>query len=323
MEEVFNALTQYIKNNNKILIMTHKNPDFDGMGAALVLQQIIFSFNKECYICQNSHEKNRALIKAYNYLTKKNINYKKINKTETLNYVDENTLLIILDVQIKSMLEEPKVFDKTKKVIVLDHHIKSQNSIRQTILTYINSNLSSVVEFMSSYVKYLNKRIDPLFATFMQVGLEIDTNNYKLKTTEQTFETAAFLTKIGADSIIKQELLKENKKEYLKKQKVIENSFMINKNMAMCLTDDKIYEQKDLASIAEALLQFENVEASFAIGKIANNEIGISARSIGTINVEYYMAKLGGGGHLNEAATQLKNVTLEEAKKNVIKVIGG
>ena len=323
MEQVYNMLTQLIKENDKILIMTHKNPDLDGMGSAIALQQIIHDFKKESYICKNYHETNKTLLKVYSYIKDKNIYHNTLNKTNILKYVDNNTLLIILDVHRESMVECPELLSKTKKIILIDHHIKSPDCIKESSLTYINSSLSSVVEFMSGYIKYLNKVIDPLIATFMQVGIEIDTNNFKLKTTDKTFETAAFLTKMGADSVIKQELLKEEKNEYVKRQKVIEKSFMINKNMAMCLTDDKIYEKKDLATIAEELLQFENVEASFVIGRLEDNLIGISARSIGTIDVEQYMALLGGGGHTNEAAAQILNKTIKQVKDMVIKIIGG
>ena len=323
MEQVFNTLTQLIKEHDKIVIMTHKNPDFDGMGCAIALQQIIHDFKKESYICQNDNESNKSMVKAYDYMKQQNIYHQTLSPKEALEYIDSNALLIILDVHKESMLENPSLLIKTKKVVIIDHHIKSQNYIKETILTYINDNLSSVVEFVANYIKYLNKTIDPLLATFLQVGLEIDTNNFKLKTTDKTFETAAFLSKIGADSIVKQELLQEGKSEYLKRHRIIEKSFMINSNIAMCLTDDEIYEKKDLAEIAEELLQFENVEASFVIGKVEDNLIDISARSIGTINVESYMAAIGGGGHINEAAAQIKDITIKEAKEIIIKLIGG
>lgn len=323
MEQVFNTLTQLIKEHDKIVIMTHKNPDFDGMGCAIALQQIINDFKKESYICQNDNESNKSMVKAYDYMKQQNIYHQTLSPKEALEYIDSNALLIILDVHKESMLENPSLLIKTKKVVIIDHHIKSQNYIKETILTYINDNLSSVVEFVANYIKYLNKTIDPLLATFLQVGLEIDTNNFKLKTTDKTFETAAFLSKIGADSIVKQELLQEGKSEYLKRHRIIEKSFMINSNIAMCLTDDEIYEKKDLAEIAEELLQFENVEASFVIGKVEDNLIDISARSIGTINVESYMAAIGGGGHINEAAAQIKDITIKEAKEIIIKLIGG
>lgn len=170
-------------------------------------------------------------------------------------------------------------------------------------------------------MRYLNRVVHPIIATFLQVGLEIDTNNFKLKTTDKTYETAAFLTRIGADNVLKQELLQESLETYVMRSKLIEKSFMINENMALCLADNKTYRKQDLALIAENLLQFENVEASFVIGKLDDDTVGISARSIGTIDVEKIMSKLGGGGHINEAATQIKDKTIVETEKLLKEVI--
>ncbi len=321
MEEIFNSLTQLIKEHNSILIMTHRNPDFDGMGSALGLQQIINSFKKESYICINNSEKNNSLKKSYNLIKENNLYFNTVKKTYVDNLINDDTLLIILDTHKKEMTEIPELVDKVKNIIVIDHHIKSKDHINDITLSYINSGLSSTVEFMANYIKYLNKQIDPLFATIMLVGLEIDTNNFRLKTTDKTYEAAAFLSKLGADNILKQELLQENKEIYIKRQKLIEKSFMINKNMSLCVLDSKIYENKDLAAIAEELLQFENVEASFVIGNISKDIVGISARSIGKINVEQIMAKLGGGGHYTEAATQIKEKTINEVQELLLNVL--
>ena len=321
MEEIFNSLTQLIKEHNSILIMTHRNPDFDGMGSALGLQQIINSFKKESYICINNSEKNSSLKKSYDLIKENNLYFNTVKKTNVDNLINDDTLLIILDTHKKEMTEIPELIDKVKNIIVIDHHIKSKDHINDITLSYINSGLSSTVEFMANYIKYLNKQIDPLFATIMLVGLEIDTNNFRLKTTDKTYEAAAFLSKLGADNILKQELLQENKEIYIKRQKLVEKSFMINQNMTLCILDNKIYENKDLAAIAEELLQFENVEASFVIGNISKDIVGISARSIGKINVEEIMAKLGGGGHYTEAATQIKEKTISEVKELLLSVL--
>ncbi len=321
MEEIFNSLTQLIKEHNSILIMTHRHPDFDGMGSALGLQQIINSFKKESYICINNSEKNSSLKKSYDLIKENNLYFSTVKKSNVEKLINDDTLLIILDTHKKEMTEIPELIDKVKNVVVIDHHIKSKDHINDITLSYINSGLSSTVEFMANYIKYLNKQIDPLFATIMLVGLEIDTNNFRLKTTDKTYEAAAFLSKLGADNILKQELLQEDKEIYIKRQKLIEKSFMINSNMALCILDNKIYENKDLAAIAEELLQFENVEASFVIGKISKDITGISARSIGKINVEEIMAKLGGGGHYTEAASQIKEKTINEVQELLLNVL--
>lgn len=323
MEQIFNKLTELIKTYDDIYIMTHYNPDYDGMGSAIALQQIINKFKKKSYIIKNVKDTDKSLNKAYKYLEENNIEHYFINKTEAINQINESSLLIILDTHKKQLLEIPNLIDKTDNIVVLDHHIKSKDNIKEGILSYINSNLSSTVELIAHYMKYLNFTTDPLIATFLLIGLEIDTNNFRLKTTEKTYETAAFLTRQGADNIIKQELLQEEKEKYVQKQKLIEQSYMINDNMSLCIADDKLYINQDLASVAEKLLQFENVEASFVIGKLKDGRIGISARSIGKLDVEEIMRKLGGGGHLNEAATQIENNTIEQVKQQLINVLGG
>lgn len=321
MEEIFNNLTKLIKQNNNFIIMTHKNPDFDGMGSAIALQQIIKSFKKESYIIVNNKELDKSMKKAFKLLKDKNIYHNIVSKTEANKLVDDKSVLIILDTCKSEMVEDFNVLENSKNIVVIDHHIKNKEYIKGTTFNYINSNLSSTVEFICSYLRYLNKKVDPVIATFLLVGLEIDTNNFKLKTTDKTYESAAFLTRMGSDNVLKQELLQESIESYIMRNKLIEKSFMINKNMAMCLADSKIYRKQDLANIAEELLQFENVEASFAIGKINSKQIGISARSIGTIDVEEIMEKLGGGGHLNEAAAQIENKTILEVKEMLKEVI--
>lgn len=318
MEEIFNSLTQLIKDHNNILIMTHKNPDFDGMGSALGLQQVINSFKKESFICINNSEKNNSLKKCYDLIKENNLYFNTIKKSNVDKIINDDTLLIILDTHKQEMVEIPELVNKIKNIIIIDHHIKNKDYIKDAKISYINEGLSSTVEFMANYIKYLNKQIDPLFATFMLVGLEIDTNNFRLKTTDKTYEAASYLIKLGADNILKQELLQENKESYIRRQKLIEKSYMVNKNMTICVLDSKIYENKDLASIAEELLQFENVEASFTIGKISKDTVGISARSIGKINVEEIMSRLGGGGHYTEAATQIKDKSIKDVEELLI-----
>ncbi len=318
MDKTFETLTNIINEHEVIYIMTHKYPDFDGLGSAFSLQSIINQFGKECFIIDAKYNKTDSIKKAYKMLDENNVSYK-LKKTNFK--INEKTLLIILDTHKASMVEHEKLLEKCSNIVVVDHHIKSKNYIKGN-LSYINSNLSSTVEFMTFYLEYLNQSINPLLATFMMVGLEIDTNNYNLKTTDKTHEAAASLIRFGADNILKQILLKQSKASYLKRQKIIEKSTMINSNMALCVADGNKYTKIDLAAISDELLQFENVEASFTVGRIGKEVVGISARSIGQVNVEEIMRKLNGGGHYNEAATQL-SCTVKEAERMLRKVIGG
>lgn len=321
MVDVFRTLTEIIKKYDKVCIMTHKNPDLDGLGASICLYKIITSFKKECDIIDTDEPKDRSVLKMYEILQENKVEIKLKNENKALRDITENTLLIILDVHKEEMIENKGILEKSKHVIVLDHHIKGTNYIKETELSYINSSISSVTEFMVYYLKYLNKSVEPIIATIMITGMEIDTSNYKLKTTEKTYEAAAILTSMGADSILKQELLKETKEAYLKRSYFVNKSDMINENMALCMMDNLIYTPKDLAEISEQLLQFDKVEASFTIGRIEKNVVGVSARSLGNVNVEEIMSALGGGGHLTDAAAQLENTKMEKVKDKIIEIV--
>ena len=145
--------------------------------------------------------------------------------------------LVPLDIVVQTIVTALQ--NAPKNIVIIDHHIKSKDYIKDATLTYINASLSSTVEFVTKYFKYLNKTVDPIIATFMLVGLEIDTNNFRLKTTKDTYEAASFLSQLGADNVLKQELLQENKDDYIRRQKLIENgeflpSYMWNVNGWLC-----------------------------------------------------------------------------------------
>lgn len=313
MEKLFKSLTDAIKSHDEIILMAHRNIDLDALGALLCLYEITTAFKKETYVMMNK-EVNNSVSKALTKL--KNINFK-----YDVENLKENSLLIIVDTHKEELLEEAILLKKIKDIVVIDHHIKDTNYIKNTIFSYINANLSSTAEIMLSYAKYLNHEISSITATIMLAGLEIDTNSYSLKTTEKTYETAALLLKSGADNLLKQKLLKENKEEYLKRQKTLENAYMVTEKIALCVFETEKNKKEEIALTAADLLQFDNVEIGFAIGKLKNGNIGISAKSLGNFDVRVIMNKLGGGGHMNNAATEIKDLTLEEATEQLLKFI--
>lgn len=323
MHHVFENLTSLINEYNKVVIMSHKNIDLDAFGSSLCLYNIVKSFNKECYIYTNKRELNRTIIKTQKLLKKEQQRYEVIGYSKIKKIIDDKTLLIVLDTHIVSIIENEKLLKKIKDVIIIDHHIMQKNHIKDTKLTYIDSNLSSIVEFMVNYLKFLGKGVSPLIASIMLAGIEIDTNGFKIKTTEKTYEAAAYLTSLGADSVIIQELQQESKDDYFKMQRVIEKSEMINKNTILCSLDNNPVDKKTLAKIAEELLKFEDVDASYVIGYLNEEIIGVSARSLGNIDVYDVCKKLGGGGHLSNAAAQLTNTTIDKVKEKIINLSNG
>lgn len=313
MEDFFKQLTKQIKDCEKIIFMTHQNMDLDGFASILALSEVADAFKKVNYILINNKFTNTSINKSLDKLKSEKLFFNYIYKKDVTKILTEKTIVIILDVHKPSMVEMPSLLEKCQNIIVIDHHIKCKQYIQNTVLNYINSNMSSTIEIISKYLKFLNKKVNPIVATMMLAGMEIDTNSFNVKTNSSTFYSAAFLMDMGADNILKQELLKEDKDEYIIRQKYIENSYMLNNKIAICTLDNKVVDNKILAQIAENLLQFDNVEIAYAIGYVSKNKVGISARSIGKYNVEPIMKNLFGGGHATEAATQIKNVNIESA----------
>lgn len=313
MQKLFKSLTESIKNHEEIILMAHRNIDLDALGSLLCLYEITTSFEKQTYIIMNK-EVNNSVRKALSKISNVNFKY-------DLKEINENSLLIIVDTHKEELLEQPKLLEIIKDVVVIDHHFKDLNYIKNTIFSYINANLSSAAEILLHYSRYLNHEISNITATIMLAGIEIDTNSYSIKTTDKTYESSALLMKSGADNLLKQELLKEDKEEYLKRQKILEKSYMVTDKIALCVFDDEKNKKEEISQTAASLLQFDNVEIGFAIGKLKNGNIGISAKSLGNHNVKAVMNKLGGGGHLNNAAAEIKDTTIEEAKEKLVAII--
>ena len=318
MKQTFEKLNEIIKEYDSFIVMGHKDPDLDSLGSCLGLIEVIESFGKKAYLFLNDkhlENYNTNINQAFNKMEKDVIcvnerSYKKI---------EGKTLLIITDVHIEERLEYPKLVELFDTV-VLDHHIKSKNYIKNTKFMYIDTNLSSMSELVTFYVKYNNINLDNVIATILLAGIEIDTNGFNLKTTSSTYEAASTLMEMGADSILKQELLKESKEEYMKRASFIRNSFMVTDDIAMCIVSE-VCDSKELAETSEELLTFEDVKASYTIGKLDNNLIGVSARSLGEIDVSDTMKKMGGGGHMSNAATQVEGKTIKEVKQEIIDIL--
>jgi len=313
MTEFFKKLDEQIKQHDNVIIIGHQNPDLDCIGSSLGLY---YTIEKECYIFKTTDKLNESMNKTFDVIKEKDIKF--IDKTNYKSII-KNTLLIVTDLHRKSLIENQEILDEIKDVVIIDHHIIGKEKINN-ILEYIDPKASSATEIITQYMRYKGKTVDKEIATIMIAGIEIDTNGYNMKTTEETFNSSAFLMSLGADNILKQNILKENKEEYIKRTKQIENSYMLDNKM-ICVLDKEKYNPSYLATMSEDLLRFENVEASFTIGRLINEKIGISARSLGNINVELYMRELGGGGHLTDAACQLEDETLSEAEKKLIKVL--
>lgn len=318
MNDLFIQLNKLIEKYDSFILMGHKNPDLDVLGSCLALYTIIKQKNKDVFIFidkANTDKYNNSIQKALS-MTK----FDYINE-HTFKERINNTLLIIVDVHQQERLEYSKIIDLNLDTVVIDHHIMHKDYIKDTLLLYNDTNLSSVSELFTYYCIYCNCNVGGVISSILLGAIEIDTNDYNLKTTASTYKASSYLMEMGADTILKQELLKETKDSFIKRADYIKNSFMINKNIAMCILNS-VCDKEELAEIADELLKFVNVEASFVIGELKNKNVGISARSIGHIDVEKIMKIFNGGGHMTNAAAEVKDRNIKDIENEIIKKVG-
>ena len=286
---------------DNIVVAGHSYPDLDCYGACHAIYNRVIALDKDCYVYLEGNGYSDIMNKAISSVS----DVKYVNGDNIGNLT--NMLLIIVDAHQVDRLENSNIFDFCKDFVILDHHIKDTKCPKGSKLLYINNSLSSMVELMTYYLDYSNVSIDSSVATIMLAGLEIDTNGYNLKTTSRTYKAASMLVEMGADVTLKQELLK--------------NSYTVNGNVALCVLPD-VNKTETLAEIADSLLTFDNIEASFVVSKINDIEYGISARSIGEIDILKTVRKLGGGGSTTSCGAKT-NKSLSEIKKLIIKSIKG
>jgi c-di-AMP phosphodiesterase-like protein len=206
---------------------------------------------------------------------------------------------------------------------VVDHHRRSEEFIHDATLVYMEPYASSTCELVTELLQYINEKLtmEVLEATMLLAGIVVDTKSFSLRTGARTFEAASYLRRNGADSSLIQRLLKEDLDSYIERAEVIKLTETIYEHVALAVAEpNRKYSQLMIAQVADTLLNMTNIMASFVIAERPDGLIGISARSLGQMNVQIVMERLGGGGHLTNAATQIDG-TLEEATNRLKKVL--
>ncbi len=311
-------LAELIEKVDKVIVMGHKIPDVDSFGACVGMYNIVKKSEKECFIVIDTKEIDNTLAKVFGHLNDNNssILNKIISPQIALDLVTSRTLLVVVDTQNPSLVIEPKLLSKVKSLVVIDHHRRGTQFIESPDLIYTEIYASSTVELISEMIEYYpyKVQISDLDATVMLAGIIVDTNNFTYRTGSRTFEAASYLRKQGADTLAVQTMLRESYEEHMLRAELFEKVELTKDNMAVVVADNvENLTKVKLAQTADWLLMIENVKASFVIGKIDANSIGVSSRSFGEVNCQLIMEKMGGGGHFNNAACQLSDMTLQDA----------
>lgn len=314
---VATELDELMDECDKVIIMGHKIPDVDAFGSCVGILNIANRKERSAYIVIENKEIDYTLSKVFTYLQDNNSNILSsiISPQVALDLITPTTLLVIVDTQNPNLVIEPRVLTKSKHVVVIDHHRRGTNFIEAPDLIYTEMYASSSVELIAEIIEYypVKVQINEIDATIMLAGMIVDTNNFTYRTGTRTFEAASFLRKHGADTLAVQSMLRESYQEHMMRAMLFEKVVITDDNMAIVVADNIGYlTNVKLAQTADWLLMIENVKASFVIGQLDENTVGVSARSFGEVNVQIIMEKMYGGGHFNNAATQIKDRTLQE-----------
>lgn len=322
------ALQEIMKQTDLIFVMGHKYPDMDAIGACLGIRRIAEMNNKEAYIVVNPEEFSNDIARLMQEVEKDpNISRYIITPEKAQEMISPASLVIMVDHHRPTITIAPDLLKVTNQVVVIDHHRRGEDFPENPVLVYIEPYASSTAELITELFEYQSNEATPINkieATAMLAGMIVDTRSFSLRTGSRTFDAASYLRSCGADAVMIQRLLKENVDVYLLRSHLIESIEFLSENMAVATgEEDRVYDTVVAAQAADTMLSMADVDASFVITKRSDGRIGISARSLGEINVQIIMERLGGGGHLSNAATQIEDCTVAEAKEQLRKVIQG
>lgn len=317
------ALRQLIEQSHDVFIMGHQNGDLDSLGSALGIYRAAKNRNKNAYIILEGS--NPAIDCLYSNMMEKE-EYRKavISCDDAKSRISDTSLLVVVDTHRPNFTECPELLTKTDNIVVIDHHRKGTEFIENTVLNYHETYVSSTSELVTEILFYMDEKIniEVLEAEALLAGIAVDTKNFTFRTGVRTFEAAALLRRAGADTAAVKQLFQNDKDTIIARAEVIRRGEVFKKGViiSVCGEDMKV-TQLAVAQGADELLEIKGIQASFVIGKKDDTMIIISGRSMGDINVQVILEKLGGGGHLTLAGAQLEGITLEEAKEKLQKSI--
>ena len=320
------ALKELIDQADQLFVMGHKKPDMDSLGACLGIRRIAEMNGKECWIVVDDEQQHsdiqRLMREVDNY---QNIKDHIISPNEALEKATANSLLVMVDHAKESITISPALYDQLQnRLVIIDHHRRGEEFPENPLLVYIEPYASSTCELITEMFEYQpreGKGLNKLEATTMLTGIQIDTKSFTKSAGTRTFDAASYLRSAGADGMMIQSFMKEDSQSFMQRNHLLARA-EINDQIVICAgEEDRYYDSVTAAQAADMLLQISNVDASFVITKRSDGGVGVSARSMGDFNVQVVMEKMGGGGHLANAATQISGKTVAEVKQELLNLL--
>lgn len=324
---ISHALRELIQESDQVIIMGHKTPDMDSLGAAIGVLNIANANDVKGYIVFDSNDVNTGIHRIVEEIKQEPDIWDHFIESERAEEIVTNrSLIVVVDTHKPSMVANARLLNYTDYKVVIDHHRRGEDFIESPTLVYMEPYASSTAELVTELLEYQPSglKLKMLEATALLAGIIVDTKSFTLRTGSRTFDAASYLRSKGADTVLVQRLMKEDLDIYIRRSALIERTKTYYDMVAISKAQQgETFEQILIAQTADTLLTMTGINASFVICERHDGKIGISARSLGDINVQVIMEKLNGGGHLTNAATQLSDVTVDEAEdllKEVLEV---
>lgn len=321
VRSIADSLISLIKSSSNVYIMGHTDMDMDALGSCLGVMTICDWCKKRSKIIYNPKQaEKKTRIAFQEAFHKERLDKMTISPDDAVSEIKNSSLVIVTDVSVPRLTMCPKILDKAQKIIVIDHHRRSNEFIEKPVLAYIEPSASSASELLAMMIRYAtaNPRIEmsPDFATLMLSGIFLDSNYFKSKSTGmRTFEAAEILKNYGADNSKADDYLKDEYEEYVLINRIVSTMVSPSYGIVYCTADeDDCIESATISKVANNLLQLKRINACFVIGRIDQKTVKLSARSDGTINVQLLCEKMGGGGHFTMAAAVFPNSTIAKVK---------
>ena len=319
---VYQALVTTMKRADQVIIAGHKVPDTDAIGAAIGIYKIAQQQKVKAKIVINPEELNNDIKELLSITQfRENRDAMFIDTKVVDEIMTDETVIVLVDHSKPSISEAESILDG-HDVIIIDHHRRGEEFPKQTVLTYIEPYASSTSELVTEFFmnqRYTDEALNKDEATALLSGIIVDTNYFSARTGSRTFDAASYLKSREANTTEIQRILKEDLSSTIKRNNMVNNAKYYDGNYIISKgPENEIYDNVIAAQACDMLLEIQGVEASFVIYRRNENTVGISARSLGDINVQLIMERVGGGGHLSNAATQIKDVSIEEAYEMLI-----
>ncbi|PMB99856.1 DHH family phosphoesterase [Streptococcus sp. UMB0029] len=318
------AISDKIRSVDQVFVVGHKNLDMDALGSAVGMQLFAGNVTENSYALYDEEQMSPDIERAVSFLEKEGVT-KLLSVKDAMGMVTNRSLLILVDHSKTALTLSKDFYDLFTQTIVIDHHRRDQDFPDNAVITYIESGASSASELVTELLQFQNSkknRLSRMQASVLMAGMMLDTKNFTSRVTSRTFDVASYLRTRGSDSIAIQEIAATDFEEYREVNELILQGRKLGSDVLIAeAQESKCYDTVVISKAADAMLAMSGIEASFVLAKNTQGFISISARSRSKLNVQRIMEELGGGGHFNLAAAQIKDLTLSEAGEKLTEIV--